>query len=232
MAQVLSVALVVFVKTPGYSALKTRLAAEIGVTAALTFYRLSVQAVLSVLQSVQALDARLIPYFAVAEADALAAHHWRETAVVAQGEGPLGTRLAHVCNALLEQHDAVVLMGADAPQLTSTALLEVAAKLLQAAPKVQVGPARDGGFWLLATAERLPDALWQAVPYSQPETCVRLLQELARHDYAVELIATLGDVDIAADLTPLAADFAQLLNPTNAQAELAHWLKTRDPTPP
>lgn len=230
MAQVLSAALVVFVKTPGYSALKTRLAAEIGAEAALSFYCLSVRAVLSVLHGVQSSDARLIPYFAVAEAAALAAPDWRAAKVVAQGEGALGTRLAHVANTLLEQHDAVMLMGADAPQLSSGALLEVAARLLQPAPKVQVGPARDGGFWLLGTAERLPDALWQTVPYSQPETCVRLVQELTQHGYRVEMLAKLGDVDIAADLTQLAADLKQLPNLTDAQAELAHWLKTRDPT--
>lgn len=227
----MSVAIAVFVKTPGYSALKTRLAAEIGAQQALTFYRLSVQAVMSVLHQVQAEDGRFVPYFAVAEAEALAAQDWQEAAVVAQGEGPLGTRLAQVSNTLLSGHQAVVLIGADAPQLTCNTLLQVANKLMEKAPAaVQVGPARDGGFWILGTAQRFPTALWQAVPYSQPNTCACLLHELARYRYPVDLIPTLADVDVAADLAQLSADLAELKDPTAAQLKLALWLKTRDPT--
>lgn len=194
------------------------------------FYRLSVQTVMSVLHQVQAADARCVPYFAVAEAEALATQDWQEAAVVAQGEGSLGARLAKVSHTLLSGHQAVVLIGADAPQLTSEALLEVADKLLQKKPAVRVGPARDGGFWLLGTAQRIPTALWHAVPYSQPDTCICLLQELARYRFPVELIATLADVDVAADLAQLSADLANLQDPTAAQLKLALWLKTRDPT--
>jgi glycosyltransferase A (GT-A) superfamily protein (DUF2064 family) len=35
-----------------------------------------------------------------------------------QGEGGLGERMAHIYNTLLKQHDFVLLVGADIPQMT------------------------------------------------------------------------------------------------------------------
>src|SRR5262245_6574835 len=104
-----------FVKTPGRSAIKTRLAAGIGPERAAEFYDLAVRATLALLE--EARRARLAePCWAVAESDAAAA--WPTLPVVEQGDGELGDRLDRVYTTLREAGGAAMLIGADAPALS------------------------------------------------------------------------------------------------------------------
>jgi len=74
--------------------------------------------------------------------------HWPPARVVAQGEGRLGTRLQRqVRRAQREGSGAVVLIGSDLPHLAASDLL-AAFEALQGRPLV-LGPAVDGGYWLI-----------------------------------------------------------------------------------
>ena len=70
-----------------------------------------------------------------------------DVALVAQGDGDLGERLARVPAPAL-------LIGADCPDLSPTHLRH-AAEALQRSAAV-LGPAADGGYWLLGLARTLP----------------------------------------------------------------------------
>jgi glycosyltransferase A (GT-A) superfamily protein (DUF2064 family) len=75
--------------------------------------------------------------------------------VVPQGEGSLGLRLQRqVVRALGEGAPAVVLIGSDLPQLSAGDLIE-ALDQLHRAPLV-LGPARDGGYWLIGLRPEPP----------------------------------------------------------------------------
>ena len=69
--------------------------------------------------------------------------------VVDQGDGDLGVRLARAAEAV-----PVLLLGADIPGLTPEHLIS-AAEALGKAPAV-IGPAADGGYWLLGLARAVP----------------------------------------------------------------------------
>ena len=192
-------ALAVFVKTPGHSPVKTRLAAAIGPAAAAEFYGLSLAAVAATMAAV---TPTLRAYWAVAEAEAEREPLWQRFPTVSQGLGSLGARLDCVYRTLRERHDRVLLAGADAP-LLSAVLLQAAVASLDAAD-FALCRSRDGGYALFAGRIALPSQLWTAVPYSCPQTAEVFARLLRDQGTLVEL-PPLDDVDTPADLERLAA---------------------------
>lgn len=210
-------ALAIFVKTPGLSPIKTRLADGIGAAAAAEFYDLAVGAVAEV-----AAASWLSAYWAVAEPEGLAHARWAGFPTVSQGEGELGARLDHVFKTLLARHGSVLLIGADSPQ-TTPALLMAAAAAARCDPFV-MGRAEDGGFWLFGGREPIAASVWANVPYSATDTADRLLDELTGD---VVFVAQQVDVDVAADLDTLRGVMEAMQAPMPGQLGLLRWLRAR-----
>lgn len=217
----MTIALAIFVKTPGYSPIKTRLAASIGADAAVTFHRLAARAVAQVAQT--ECDGMLSNHWAVAERAALDDPLWRGLPCIWQGEGTLGERLHKVYESLLATHDSVLLVGADAPQVTPQ-LLRQAGELLHDRAAFVLGDAEDGGFWLFGGRVPLPASVWRNVRYSASDTSAQLRRALGPHGPVLSL-PPLVDVDHGADLDRLATALAALSTPLPAQQVLADWLK-------
>ena len=217
----MSGAVAIWVKTPGLSPVKTRLAAGVGAKSAGEFYRLSVQAVEAVVKCAAAgRPGLLTPYWAVAE-DAGAAS-WRSFAVVPQGEGGLGTRLSRVYDALLARHAWVLFIGADAPQITAALLGEAADAT--AAGEWVLGPATDGGFYLFGGGKPLMRDVWESVTYSAATTASELAGRLGRVRYLPELF----DVDTAAELAKLRAALRGETALLPAQRALLDWMDPQE----
>jgi len=214
----------VFVKTPGLSPLKTRLAVGLGTPAAEAWYRLAADAVAAVLSHVPGVSG----YWAVAEPVASAAGAWPDLPLLEQGEGELGARMGRVHAALLERHDFALLLGADVPQIDPDWLLEAADWLAADVPRLVMGPARDGGFWLLG-ANRNPEVEdWLRSPCGTPDTARGFRAALERHGAWLDL-PELTDVDEMRDLEPMLAELAALERPLHAQARLAAWTRAALP---
>lgn len=195
-------AIAIWVKTPGLSPVKTRLAATIGTEAAEEFYQLSAQAVAAVVRNAASNSPGFVtPYWAVAEADAVSNPAWREFPTIYQGEGGLGARLSHVYATLLQQHPWVIFVGADAPQITAE-LLGEAAQILDRSKDFVIGPAEDGGYYLFGGATPVARALWVAVPYSASNT-LSVFADLLRPVGTIRYLPSLFDVDTADDLARL-----------------------------
>ncbi len=189
-------AVAAFVRTPGHSPGKTRLAAGIGAEGAAEFYRLALAVTAAVLESAGELG--LAPYWAVAEAEGVDAPRWQALPRLWQGEGSLGERQDRVYRQLLESHPAVLLIGADCPLLAPRDLFQAGRRLGGGVPFV-LGPATDGGYYLFGGRIPVPGAAWNGVEYSGPETAGQLLAAL-RLLGVVELLPELPDVDTRADL--------------------------------
>ncbi|WP_147942482.1 MULTISPECIES: TIGR04282 family arsenosugar biosynthesis glycosyltransferase [Microbispora] len=123
--------------------------------------------------------------------------------VVAQRGGDLAERLtAAFADAWTALPVPVVLIGMDTPQVTP-ALLSEAVRLLDG-HDVVVGPASDGGFWLLG--QRTPDpALLDGLPMSRPDTGALLMERIRAAGVRTALLPELTDVDTAADAHAVAA---------------------------
>lgn len=216
----MSVALAIFVKTPGHSPVKTRLAASIGQRRAEHFHRLAAAAVAAVAQA--AMPA-VTPCWAVAERAAVADPLWSALPTVWQGDGELGSRLQRVCAQLQREHGRVLLIGADAPQI-GPSLLHAAINALndQATPFV-LGRAHDGGFWLFGTRQPIPEHVWRAPRYSTADTANLLVDALSPAG-AIASLPMLNDVDDGDDLLSLVSALETLDDPLPEQGELLGWL--------
>ncbi len=217
----LRVGLAIFVKTPGHSPLKTRLAAGIGIDAARQFHTLAAHAVAAVARQAQRELPGCTAHWAVAETLALDDPAWASLPRIGQGDGDLGARMGYVTDGLLARFDAALLLGADTPQITAADIV-AAAHGLQANPHV-LGPSEDGGFWLLATRGGVPAPAWSTTPWSHAETAARFSKALG--DATIARLRTLRDVDIADDLTPLLRDLDALDKPLPEQQRLVEWLR-------
>ena len=202
-----SIAIAVFVKTPEYSPLKTRLAADIGSAAAEEFHQLAVGCVEETLIELrEALPEELHAIWSIAEPEAFAEPLWSQFESMGQGTGDLGDRLHHVYSTLIEKHDIVLLMGADSPQLASGSIRAVIEYLLtEGSSPFGMIPANDGGFVLFGGTKPIDRKIWKQVPYSVDETFERLIAELRRSG-ETERFPEQVDVDTWDDLQLLLSE--------------------------
>jgi len=216
-------AIAVFVKTPGLSPVKTRLAAKLGQENAEAFHVASSRSVSSVVQTVSTL-ADIQSYYAVAEEPAMNHHYWQDLPCLWQGEGGLGERMAHVYQTLLAKHDFVILVGADIPQMTTKDLLAASAWLPHnEQARLAFGPSDDGGFWLFGGNCKIPHTIWTDVVYSKADTGIQFFNKIEQVG-EVKVLASLCDADEANDLIPLRKALCELTKPSLAQQELVCFL--------
>jgi len=126
---------------------------------------------------------------------------WR---VVAQRGRGLGERIAHgYADAALPGVPAV-LVGMDTPQLTPAHLSRVAAALDHA--DAVVGPAPDGGWWVLGLRDPVDATVLRDVPMSTPDTGRHTVAALRARGLTVAYAELLRDVDTADDAWAVAAE--------------------------
>jgi rSAM/selenodomain-associated transferase 1 len=118
--------------------------------------------------------------------------------VVAQVSGGLDARLAA---AFTEVDGPALIVGMDTPQITPGLLAETAAQLVD--HDAVLGPATDGGFWVIGFAAPHPEA-FTGVPMSRSDTGARQHARLRELGLSVAEVAELTDVDTADDLLSVA----------------------------
>lgn len=112
-----------------------------------------------------------------------------DLSVIDQGAGDLGARLARAA-----QDVPLLLLGADIPGLQPGHLVAAAAAL--ARNRAVIGPAIDGGYWLLGLAVPMPQ-LFSGVNWGSGSV---LATTLARLPAGTPQLETLSDLDTPADL--------------------------------
>ena len=117
-----------------------------------------------------------------------------------QGEGDLGERIERILTRGLQESAAVMAIGADAPAL-SVAHVEAGIECLATHDAV-LGPATDGGFYLLGL-RRCPRGLFTGLSWSTGETNQALQARLVEHGFSIVELEPLFDVDLPADLLTL-----------------------------
>ena len=212
-----TLAVAVFVKTPGRSPLKTRLAKTVGTDAAHKFYLLACAAIVQTLRQAQKDSSGAIqPIWAVAEDDA--DESWTEFPIVHQGHGELGEKLHYVYRSLLERFDSVALIGADAPQIAAQDLL-LTRDTLASGQDFVAGPASDGGFYLFAGKKAIEKKIWLNTPYSQADTLEKLLSAV-RNIGSLSTLHCYTDVDTLEDLQEFLNEIKLMHHPSADQKEL------------
>lgn len=209
----MSTAVAIFVKTPGLSPLKTRLEKGVGEKSAMAFYHLSLRAIESVIEQSEAQG-----YWAVGETEGLNNPLWTSFPRLHTGDGDLGQRQHHIFENLFKEHDKVLLIGADAPQITP-ALINQAIDVLETNDYV-VGPTYDGGYYLFGGKKSLDFSVWENITWSAKTTRVELEKRLPTKPTHFDLLT---DVDEKKDLNTISIEMPE--NPNLAQQDLLDWLK-------
>ena len=186
--------LVVMARAPRLGRVKQRLAADIGALAALRFYRHTTGRLLARLSR----DRRWSTWLALTPDHALRGDcaPWPfRGRLLAQGGGDLGQRMGRLFLGL--PPGPVVIVGTDIPDIAADHIGQAFAALGR--NDWVLGPAADGGYWLIG-ARRRPAVRppFAAVRWSTPHT---LSDTLANLDSGqVEFLETLADIDHGADL--------------------------------
>lgn len=196
--------LLVFARVPALGRVKSRLAAGVGEPAALAIYHelLAVTNAAVMAAGVPAtvwLADTAGPVPTADETREWATHHTQR-----QPEGDLGARMAAAfAAAFAAGAGRVVIIGTDCPGLRDTHLNQAFA-LLEANDLV-LGPAIDGGYYLLGLRQPRPE-LFQDKAWSTDSVLADTLADAGRLGLRVALLPTLRDVDNAADLTEWRAE--------------------------
>ncbi len=212
-------AIAIFVKTPGYSALKTRLAAGIGQQRAEDWHSRAAKVV-----GALAKRSAVGPvYWAVAETSALKDHRWTGLPVISQGSGGLGERMHRVHSHLVKTHGSGLLLGADAVQFHPDWLQTASHWLSASDSRLCLGPATDGGFWTFGANVSLPGTDWTSVKYSQSTTerdfrgCMEKYGDWTR-------LPGLTDLDRIEDLPSVIDELRRLKNPLPEHQRMLEFL--------
>jgi len=169
--------LIVFARSPAIGVGKTRLARDIGAVETWRVYRTMSTRLLWKLRDPRW---RLVLRLEGKAPDP----GWPRLPIEPQGKGDLGVRLTRAIQ--IHARAAVAVVGTDAPEMTPARIANAFRQ------RNAVGPATDGGFWLLALSpRRARSAAFDGVRWSSAHThsdTLRALGPLAR-------LETLTDVD-------------------------------------
>ncbi len=121
-----------------------------------------------------------------------------------EGQG-LGERLWNGLSLAAERAPLVAAVGSDHPEMPASRL-EEAFRRLRGGADVVLGPAEDGGYYLVAVRrEGLRQELFDGIPWSTSGVLAATLERADALGLSVELLEEGTDVDDAADLERLAA---------------------------
>ncbi len=189
----MSEALIVFVKNPELGKVKTRLAKDAGEEKALEVY---LELLRHTREIVLDLDCdRRLHYSSEIPASDDWSLSWFDKFL--QVEGDLGQRMERAFEqAFQEAYNKVIIIGSDCADL-STALIQEAFEGL-ADHDFVIGPAKDGGYYLLGM-QRLERSLFQNKDWSTASLYGQTLEDFERLEASYLQLPVLSDIDYYQD---------------------------------
>lgn len=126
--------------------------------------------------------------------------HFPHARLFSQEGSDLGERLSHAFREAFRNEGALVCaVGTDSPQITPDQIREAFDRIDVPPPSVVIGPARDGGYWLIGMNRFTPE-LFREIPWGEGTVLSTTLRRAEEMDLPVFLLAQMGDMDTAADL--------------------------------
>ena len=195
--------LIVMARWPAPGRCKRRLAQELGAARAAQIQaRLTVHTLAAAREARQGHGLELV--LAVEGLGSRAARRWGQAhgadRTVLQGRGALGLRMQRQFQrAAREGASQVVLIGSDLPQLEASDLSAAFTVLGQR--RGVLGPALDGGYWLIGLRRPEPELL-AGIDWGSALVLEQTVAAMARRGLEPELLSRRGDLDWARDLLP------------------------------
>jgi uncharacterized protein len=184
-----NVRVVAFARFPVAGMCKTRLIPAVGADGAAALHTKLVEKCIAAMRG-SGLTVEL--HITGAEVPAFSDWLGNDITFVDQGDGDLGDRLARAAAPY-----PVIFIGSDAPDLDAARLIAAAAALRDA-PAV-IGPAEDGGYYLLGLNTPAP-WLFNDMDWGTETVFDETMRRFAAHGIAPTVLETLADVDRPEDL--------------------------------
>ncbi len=186
--------LIVFLRAPRQGEVKTRLASGLGPDGALAAYCELLEATLRAVESLDNVELRYTPDDGVLDVIGLVRPGW---STLPQGPGDLGDRLERAFfEGFADDCDRIVVIGTDCPYLRSDDICR-AWDLLKT-HGVVIGPASDGGYWLIGLNQHRPQ-LFQDIPWGTSQVLAETLMQAERLGLQIAQLGQFPDVDTPAD---------------------------------
>lgn len=207
--------LIVFLKRPRVGEVKTRLVPALGAAAAAALYRVLAEEEIR-RTAPSAGEYRRLFFFAPEDASATMRAWFPGETWLPQRGADLGARMAAAFDQAFEAGARrAAIIGSDVPWVSC----ELVAHALQSLDEVDLvlGPARDGGYYLLAVSEPRHQ-LFQGIAWSTPSVLAHTVERAGALGLSVRLLDTLSDIDTMEDvrrewaqLRPIVAGDASLI---------------------
>jgi len=194
-------ALIIFLKYPEAGKVKTRLAGRIGDRKAARVYKMMAEDVIAAAGKVSAQAVRIFCYFSPAEKER-EIRSWLSGKIecenLAQYGADLGRRMSNAFRDVFQRGlDRACIIGTDCPG-TNSDVISQAFDALEGTDVV-IGPAHDGGYYLLGLRNRC-DEIFAGVPWSTRWVFSRTLAKIEKLGLSCRKLTELADIDSLEDL--------------------------------
>src|SRR3990172_203636 len=200
-------AIAVMAKAPKAGQVKTRLVPPLTREEAAELYRCLLLDKILQVGTLSGVD----PYLAYTPPEAqahMASLAPQDFTLIPQAGSDLGDRLHRLSAILLERgHPGVIIIDSDTPTLPSTYLLDALYRLHNKSTDLVLGPAEDGGYYLIGL-KRPCRSLFDDIPWSSPAVLTETLRRASAKRLEVATLPSWFDVDTPSDLLRLRNDLA------------------------
>ncbi len=185
-------AIIIFVRNPILGKVKTRLAATMGDENALAVYK-------HLLQHTKEITVDLPVKKFVFYADGVTANDlWNGYEKCLQNGKDLGERMRNAFEWVLEKgYDKIIIIGSDCFELDEKKILAAFLKLNEY--DVVIGPATDGGYYLLGMQSPFKN-MFENITWSSDGVFDETLKQIQQKKLSVHILPTLNDVDEEKDI--------------------------------
>lgn len=191
--------LILFTRYPVLGEVKTRLIPALGREGAAALHRrLVLRALREAVEACRTITASLEVHFDEGTENAMS--HWlgEPARFVSQGTGDLGARMARAFDESFRAGStATIIIGSDCPELSADVLARAFSHLAEV--PVVLGPALDGGYYLIGLSRPMPE-LFCNIPWGTDRVLADSLAVLHRHGCQAALLDPLGDIDRPEDI--------------------------------
>jgi rSAM/selenodomain-associated transferase 1 len=195
--------LLIFVKNEELGEAKTRLAASLGPKKALEIYQKLLA--YTAQQTIGVADIKKEVWYAryIAEKDVWQTGDFNKK--VQRGEG-LGERMLYAFEQAYKENpkQKVLIIGSDCAELTADIIRQAYTKLDDA--EVVIGPAKDGGYYLLGMRQLCPQ-LFENIRWSSAQVFNQTLKRVQEMEASYAVLQELNDVDTLEDWKQVAHMF-------------------------
>ncbi|AZQ42824.1 TIGR04282 family arsenosugar biosynthesis glycosyltransferase [Nonlabens ponticola] len=184
--------LIIFTRNPELGKGKRRLAATLGDEKALEIYKFLLDHTRSITKNIYGV--KQVWYSERVHKD----DDWDNLAYekYQQQGNDLGERMRFAFEQALERHQSVIIIGSDMYDLTALEIDDAFKKLNE--KDAVIGPAMDGGYYLLGFRDKIPNGIFENKDWGTSTVLEKTLKDLEGLDYA--MLEERNDVDTEDDV--------------------------------